>query len=50
MLDPSKPSRSSAPNGQIPNRSPLGQGMCQKVTTVARGSCSRTIRGTSAKW
>ncbi len=48
MLEPSSPSSSSSPNGQMPNRSPPGQGMCQKVTMVASGSRSRTIRGRSA--
>ena len=34
----------------MPNRSALGQGMCQKVMMVARGSRSRISRGASAKW
>jgi hypothetical protein len=50
MLDPSSPSSSSRSHGQMPNRSALGQGMCQKARIVARGSRWRSIRGSSAKW
>ena len=50
MLLPSRPARISSRQGQIPNRSELGHGMCQNVITVARGSFSRIIRGSSAKW
>ncbi len=50
MLVPSSPSSSSSRQGQMPKRSALGQGMCQKVMMVARGSRSRIIRGASAKW
>ncbi len=50
MLLPSSPASSSSRQGQIPNCSELGQGMCQNVSTVARGSRSRIIRGKSAKW
>ena len=39
----------SSRQGQMPNVSALGQGMCQKVRIVALGSRSRTIRGRSAK-
>ena len=47
---PSSPSRISRSHGQMPKRSALGQGMCQKVRMVARGSRSRRYRGSSAKW
>ena len=50
MLDPSIPSRSSLRQGQMPNRSEFGQGMCQNMMTVARGRRSRMNLGTSAKW
>ena len=39
----------SARHGQIPKDSGFGQGMCQKVMMVARGSRSRTMRGNNAK-
>ena len=35
--------------GQMPKRSALGQGMCQKVMIVARGRRLRIIAGASAK-
>ena len=35
--------------GQMPKDSGLGQGMCQKVRMVARGSW-RPIAGSKAKW
>ena len=38
MVLPSMPSRISRRHGQMPNDSGLGQGMCQKVRMVARGS------------
>jgi hypothetical protein len=50
MLEPSIPVISSSRHGQMPKRSALGQGMCQKVRMVAFGSRSRIIRGASAKW
>ena len=50
MLLPRSPARISSRQGQIPNRSEFGQGMCQNVITVARGSFSRIIRGSRAKW
>ena len=34
----------------MPKRSELGQGMCQNVMMVARGSRSRISCGASAKW
>ena len=49
MLAPSIPSSSSLRHGQMPKRSELGQGMCQNMMTVARGSRSRIRRGTRAK-
>ena len=45
MLLPSMPSSSSSRQGQMPKRSAFGQGMCQNVRTVARGSRSRIMRG-----
>ena len=39
----------ASPHGQIPKASALGQGMCQNVMTVASGSRSRIMRGSSAK-
>ena len=50
MLAPSIPSSSSLRQGQMPKRSAFGQGMCQNMMTVARGSRSRISRGASAKW
>ena len=50
MLEPSSPAMSSSRHGQMPKRSAFGQGMCQKVMIVARGSRSRIICGASAKW
>ena len=47
---PSMPCRISRRHGQMPNDSGFGQGMCQKVRMVARGSCARIIAGSSAKW
>ena len=47
---PSMPCRISRRQGQMPNDSGFGQGMCQKVRMVACGSFSRTIAGSSAKW
>ena len=47
---PSRPCRISRRHGQMPNDSGLGQGMCQKVMMVARGSRARIIAGSSAKW
>ena len=49
MLLPRRPSSSSSRNGQIANASGFGHGMCQNVMIVASGSCSRIIRGSSAK-
>ncbi len=50
MLLPRSPARISSRQGQIPKRSEFGHGMCQNVITVARGSFSRIIRGSRAKW
>jgi hypothetical protein len=50
MLLPSMPARISSRQGQIAKDSGFGQGMCQKVITVACGSSSRIIFGSSAKW
>ena len=50
MLLPSIPSRISSRQGQMPNRSEFGQGMCQNVRTVARGSALADQLGRSAKW
>jgi hypothetical protein len=50
MVLPSMPCRISRRHGQMPKDSGLGQGMCQKVRMVARGSRSRIIAGSSAKW
>jgi len=44
-----EPSRISSRKGQIPNRSALGQGMCQKLRIVARGRRARMSFGASAK-
>ena len=50
MVLPSSPSSSSSRQGQMPNASGLGQGMCQKATIVASGKASWIILGSSAKW
>ena len=50
MVEPRSPSSSSSRQGQIPNASGLGQGMCQNATIVAVGSASWIILGNSAKW
>ncbi len=50
MLAPKVPSSSSSRHGQMPKRSADGQGMCQNATTVALGSRSVIIFGSSAKW
>ena len=50
MVLPSSPSRISSRQGQMPKASGFGHGMCQKVRMVARGSRSRIMRGSSAKW
>ena len=36
--------------GQMLNDSALGQGMCQKIATLALGNLSLSMRGRSAKW
>ncbi len=41
---------SSRAQGQMPYRSAFGHGMCQNVMIVARGSNSRSILGSRAKW
>ena len=41
------PLEQAVPPGADPE---LGQGMCQNMITVARGSRSRIRRGASAKW
>ena len=49
MLLPRMPSMIASFHGQIPNASALGQGVCQNMITVASGSRSRIMRGSSAK-
>src|SRR3989454_10724116 len=49
MLEPSRPSSSSSPHGQIPNAYGLGHGMCQKAKIVAVGSAFWIILGSNAE-
>ena len=50
MSAPSIPSRISVCQGQMPNASALGHGMCQKSATWASGRFSLMRRGRRAKW